>query len=69
MIVYCLYFREVGMWGVGVGYITAVLTLTVIIAFLGTRGYSRWRITLQMIISLGIGFSIVCKYMYHVLFF
>ncbi|KAF6021915.1 hypothetical protein EB796_019778 [Bugula neritina] len=52
-------FREIGLWGVGVIYIVIVLVITVIIAFLGTRGYSRWRVTLQMIISLSIGCSII----------
>ena len=55
-------YRDVGMWGVTIAYISAVLTVTVLIALLGTRGYSRWRVTLQMIITLAIGLSIVSKY-------
>ncbi|XP_067943801.1 dual oxidase maturation factor 2-like [Watersipora subatra] len=53
------WFKFVGFWGLGIAYITIVLAVTVVIAFLGTRGYSRWRISLQMTISLAIGFGII----------
>lgn len=47
------------MWAASIAYILVVLTVTIVLAFLGTRGYSRWRVALQMLISLSIGFGIM----------